>query len=37
MFQHAYGGYLRHAFPRDELRPRSCTGHVREENNVILL
>jgi len=26
MFGHAYGGYMRHAFPMDELRPISCQG-----------
>ncbi|XP_064482449.1 ER degradation-enhancing alpha-mannosidase-like protein 2 isoform X2 [Ornithodoros turicata] len=26
MFEHAYEGYLRHAFPYDELRPLSCDG-----------
>lgn len=26
MFYHAFEGYMRHAFPRDELRPLSCTG-----------
>eukprot|EP00850_Spirogloea_muscicola_P013748 SM000095S24962 [mRNA] locus=s95:144540:149855:- [translate_table: standard] len=26
MFYHAYGGYMEHAFPLDELRPQSCTG-----------
>ena len=26
MFHHAYEGYLRHAYPYDELRPISCTG-----------
>ena len=26
MFHHAYDGYLRHAFPYDELRPLSCDG-----------
>mmetsp|Transcript_34240 Transcript_34240/g.78128 ORF Transcript_34240/g.78128 Transcript_34240/m.78128 type:complete len:509 (-) Transcript_34240:63-1589(-) len=27
MFYHAYNNYLDHAFPRDELKPISCTGH----------
>ncbi|KAK6015083.1 hypothetical protein OSTOST_19497 [Ostertagia ostertagi] len=27
MFYHAYNGYLNHAFPLDELKPISCTGH----------
>ena len=26
MFEHAYSGYLRHAYPYDELRPLSCDG-----------
>ena len=26
MFGHAYEGYLRHAYPYDELRPLSCDG-----------
>ena len=26
MFQHSYEGYLRHAYPLDELRPLSCDG-----------
>lgn len=26
MFYHAYNGYMRHAFPRDELKPISCGG-----------
>ncbi|CAI7853451.1 unnamed protein product [Closterium sp. NIES-54] len=26
MFYHGYNGYMRHAFPLDELRPRSCKG-----------
>lgn len=25
LFQHALDGYMRHAFPADELRPKSCT------------
>jgi hypothetical protein len=28
-FTFTYDSYMRHAFPRDELRPISCTGHVR--------
>ena len=27
MFQHAYNGYLEHAYPYDELRPLTCDGH----------
>ncbi|KAK9160684.1 hypothetical protein Syun_007025 [Stephania yunnanensis] len=26
MFYHAFGGYVRHAFPLDELRPLTCSG-----------
>jgi mannosidase alpha-like ER degradation enhancer 2 len=26
LFKHAYGGYMKHAFPFDELKPTSCTG-----------
>ncbi|XP_047311146.1 alpha-mannosidase I MNS4 [Impatiens glandulifera] len=26
MFNHAFNGYMLHAFPRDELRPLSCEG-----------
>ena len=26
MFQHAYNGYLQHAYPLDELCPVTCTG-----------
>lgn len=25
-FQHAYDGYLKYAYPFDELRPLSCDG-----------
>lgn len=25
-FHHAYGGYLKYAYPFDELRPLSCDG-----------
>jgi len=27
MFQHAYNGYLKFAYPLDELRPLTCDGH----------
>lgn len=27
MFNHGFEGYLKHAFPLDELRPLSCKGH----------
>jgi len=39
MFHHAYDGYLKHAYPFDELRPLSCDGHDtwgRYEGFVIL-
>lgn len=26
MFYHAFDGYMDHAFPRDELKPLSCSG-----------
>ncbi|KAI8814125.1 ER degradation-enhancing alpha-mannosidase-like 2 precursor [Cladochytrium replicatum] len=26
MFYHAFTGYMRHAFPKDELKPISCSG-----------
>ncbi|XP_073152068.1 alpha-mannosidase I MNS4 [Henckelia pumila] len=26
MFYHAFNGYMKHAFPRDELKPLSCGG-----------
>lgn len=26
MFYHAFDGYMKHAFPRDELKPLSCGG-----------
>jgi mannosidase alpha-like ER degradation enhancer 2 len=26
MFQHGYDSYIRHAFPRDELCPLTCSG-----------
>ncbi|KAF9605954.1 hypothetical protein IFM89_021280 [Coptis chinensis] len=26
MFYHAFGGYMKHAFPLDELRPLTCAG-----------
>jgi hypothetical protein len=28
-FSFTYDSYMLHAFPRDELRPLSCGGHVR--------
>ena len=27
MFYHAYDNYMKYAFPKDELKPLSCTGH----------
>ena len=29
MFQHAYGAYMKHAYPEDELMPLSCKGRRR--------
>ncbi|XP_013859347.1 ER degradation-enhancing alpha-mannosidase-like protein 3 [Austrofundulus limnaeus] len=29
MFDHAYGNYMKHAYPADELMPLSCKGRVR--------
>ncbi|KAL4219236.1 ER degradation-enhancing alpha-mannosidase-like protein 3 [Mactra antiquata] len=29
MFKHAYGAYMKHAFPADELMPLSCKGRYR--------
>uniref|UniRef100_A0A1A7XUB7 alpha-1,2-Mannosidase n=1 Tax=Iconisemion striatum TaxID=60296 RepID=A0A1A7XUB7_9TELE len=29
MFDHAYGSYMKHAYPADELMPLSCKGRVR--------
>ena len=26
MFTHGYDNYMRHAFPKDELKPISCQG-----------
>lgn len=26
MFYHAFEGYMKHAFPHDELKPLSCIG-----------
>jgi mannosidase alpha-like ER degradation enhancer 2 len=26
MFDHSFNGYMRYAFPHDELKPLSCTG-----------
>ena len=26
MFDHGYSGYMRHAFPHDELQPLTCQG-----------
>ncbi|CAG5867334.1 unnamed protein product [Menidia menidia] len=31
MFDHAYGSYMKHAYPADELMPLSCKGRVRGE------
>ncbi|KAG9330348.1 hypothetical protein JZ751_025661 [Albula glossodonta] len=29
MFEHAYGSYMKYAYPADELMPLSCRGRVR--------
>uniref|UniRef100_A0A665X1U6 alpha-1,2-Mannosidase n=1 Tax=Echeneis naucrates TaxID=173247 RepID=A0A665X1U6_ECHNA len=31
MFDHAYGSYMKYAYPADELMPLSCRGRVRGE------
>jgi hypothetical protein len=31
MFEFTYQNYKTHAFPLDELRPRSCGGKVRRQ------
>ncbi|KAF4715225.1 ER degradation-enhancing alpha-mannosidase-like protein 3, partial [Perkinsus olseni] len=31
MHEHAFGGYMRYAFPYDELRPLSCDGRILRE------
>lgn len=31
-FSFTYDSYMLHAFPRDELRPMSCAGHVRSRD-----
>ncbi|XP_027881581.1 ER degradation-enhancing alpha-mannosidase-like protein 3 isoform X2 [Xiphophorus couchianus] len=31
MFDHAYGSYMKYAYPADELMPLSCKGRVRGE------
>ncbi|XP_062867157.1 ER degradation-enhancing alpha-mannosidase-like protein 3 [Trichomycterus rosablanca] len=30
MFDHAYGSYMKYAYPADELMPLSCRGRVRD-------
>ena len=30
MFDHGFDGYMRHAFPADELMPLSCKGRFRD-------
>ncbi|GLE03772.1 hypothetical protein PINS_up012674 [Pythium insidiosum] len=37
MFYHAYNGYLRHAFPRDTLKPVTCTGAAFELGKIEML
>ncbi|XP_053325737.1 ER degradation-enhancing alpha-mannosidase-like protein 3 isoform X2 [Spea bombifrons] len=29
MFEHAYGSYMKHAYPADELMPLTCRGRIR--------
>lgn len=29
MFEHAYGNYMQHAYPADELMPLTCRGRIR--------
>lgn len=29
MFDHAYGNYMEHAYPADELMPLTCRGRIR--------
>lgn len=31
MFDHAYGSYMKYAYPADELMPLSCRGRVRDQ------
>lgn len=31
MFDHAYGSYMKYAYPADELMPLSCKGRVRDQ------
>ncbi|XP_015425443.1 PREDICTED: ER degradation-enhancing alpha-mannosidase-like protein 3 isoform X3 [Myotis davidii] len=31
MFDHAYGNYMEHAYPADELMPLTCRGRIRGE------
>lgn len=33
IFYHGFDGYMKHAFPEDELRPLSCTPLTRDRNN----
>ena len=33
MFYHAYGNYMMHAYPADELMPLSCKGRHRDPRN----
>jgi mannosidase alpha-like ER degradation enhancer 2 len=37
MFDHAYDGYVRYAFPFDELAPLSCTGRASLGNYSLTL
>jgi hypothetical protein len=33
-FSFTYDNYMRHAFPKDELRPLSCSGAVRRQSHL---
>jgi len=33
MFYHAYDGYMKYAYPDDELRPIECRGRRRDPND----
>lgn len=37
MFYHAYNNYMRYAFPKDELRPISCSGQDTWTNSSLTL
>lgn len=33
MFFHGFDGYMKHAFPQDELNPLACTGRSRNDKD----